>query len=281
MLESVTYDSKPQLARPRRLLGEMLGDLKGSRELATRLLIRNLSARYRQTALGYAWAFLPPIFTTLTFVFLSRQKVFSAAETAVPYAVFVMTGSVLWQGFIDALNFPLVQVNASKQMLAKVNFPREALMIAGLGEVLFSFAIRMLLLALVLLYYRTPVPSTVVFVPLGFLALSFLGMTIGVILTPIGLLYRDVQAALSIIAGLWFFLTPVVYPVPTDGGAKLLSYLNPVSPLIVATRDWLLVGSSQYDIAFAVVALGTVFAGLLGWLAYRISLPHVLARIGS
>ena len=124
----------------------MLHDLSASRELAWRLFVRNLSAKYRQTLLGYVWAFLPPILTTAVFVYLHRAGYFSVGSMKVPYVAFVFSGIVFWQVFTEALLMPLRMVQQSMSILTKVNFPREALILAGLGEVFFGFLIRSIIL---------------------------------------------------------------------------------------------------------------------------------------
>jgi ABC-type polysaccharide/polyol phosphate export permease len=78
-------------------------DLLASRELAWRLLVRNISAHYRQSLLGYAWAFVPPLFTTLIWVFLSSQNILDIGNNGMPYPLFVLTGTILWQNFVEAL----------------------------------------------------------------------------------------------------------------------------------------------------------------------------------
>src|SRR5258705_4599679 len=111
----------------------MLRDLAASRELAWRLLVRNISSRYRHTMLGYLWAFLPPVLNTLVFVFLQKAGYFTVGQTGVPYALFLLAGLILWQAFSDAINAPLKMVQQSYSVLTKVNFPRESLIIAGVG----------------------------------------------------------------------------------------------------------------------------------------------------
>ncbi|MBT8054682.1 MAG: ABC transporter permease, partial [Gammaproteobacteria bacterium] len=126
-LKETVYSPDSELLSFGKLLRSMWSDLLASRELAWRLLVRNISAQYRQSLLGYAWAFLPPLFTTAIWVFLQSQKVFNVADTGMPYPVFVLTGTVLWQTFVEALNAPLKMINQSRAMLSKINFPREAL----------------------------------------------------------------------------------------------------------------------------------------------------------
>jgi lipopolysaccharide transport system permease protein len=256
-------------------------DLRASRELAWRLLVRNISAQYRQSLLGYAWAFVPPLFTSLIWIFLQSQKVFGIGATGMPYVVFVITGTVLWQTFTEALNGPLQMVTASKSMLTKINFPREALILAAVGQVLFNFAIRVLLLVAVMIWYRVPLTSGILLAPLGVLALIGLGTAVGLLLTPLGMLYQDVGRGLGFATQALFFLTPVIYPVPRASFAAALIELNPVTPLLTSTRDWLITGQASLLPGFLWVSAGTLLLLFGAWVLYRIAMPHLISRMSA
>ena len=286
MLESlpeVTYTPEPALRHPHQLLRSMVHDLLASRELAWRLFVRNLSAQYRKSILGYLWAFLPPVVTTLTFVFLNSQQIMnlSADDSGVPYPVYVMVGTLLWQGFVDALNSPIKLLTSSKSMLAKVNFPREALILAGLGEVLFNFMIRLVLLLIMFVWFDVILPPTALLVPLGVLSLLALGLVIGMLLAPMGILYQDVERSIAIFVALWFFLTPVVYEPPTTWPASLLATLNPVSPLLVTTREMLTTGSLTQIGGFLIISGAALVLLLFSWLLYRLAIPHLIERVSA
>ena len=280
-LPEVVYTPESQLRHPRQLVRSMVSDLLASRELAWRLFVRNISAQYRQTMLGYLWAFLPPIVTTLTFVFLNSQNILSVGDTDIPYPAYVMVGTLLWQGFADALNSPIRLISSSRSMLARINFPREALILAGLGEVLFNFAIRLVLLLVVFIWFRIHVPTTVFLAPFGVLALMALGLMIGILLTPLGVLYQDIERGLAILLTMWFFVTPVVYPPPTRWPASLLAQLNPVSPLLITTRELLTTGTVSQPGGFLLIT-GIAFGLMLvGWVLYRVAMPHLVERMGA
>ena len=166
------YSAASQLRDPAQLARDMLHDLAASRELAWRLFVRNVSARYRQTFLGYTWAVLPPLLTTLVFVCLHQAGFFSVEKTSVPYGLFVLSGMTFWQLFADALQAPMRMVSQSAPMLTKVRFPREALILAAAGEVLFAFAIRFALLIAAMVWFKQPIGASFVLLPLGILALT-------------------------------------------------------------------------------------------------------------
>jgi len=282
-LLEMTYTPESALRHPGQLWRRMVHDLVASRELAWRLFVRNLSAQYRQSVLGYLWAFLPPIVTTLTFVFLNSQQIMnlSTGDSELPYPAYVMLGTLLWQGFVDALNSPLKLVVTSKSMLAKINFPREALILAGIGEVVFNFSIRLVLLIVVFAWFRIPLPLTALLAPIGVLAIIALGLMFGILLAPLGVLYQDVQQGISILVSLWFFLTPVVYEPPTTWPASLLARLNPVSPLLITTRDMLTTGTLTDIQGFLVVSGAVLMLLVVGWVLYRLAMPHLIERMGA
>jgi lipopolysaccharide transport system permease protein len=278
-LRRVVYTPESQLRHPIRLFRLMLHDLIASRELAWRFFIRNLSAMYRQTLLGYAWAFLPPIATTLTFVFLNANKIFQVSETTIPYPAYVMVGTLLWQVFIDALNSPIKLLGSARTMLAKVNFPREALILAGVGEVVFNFLIRLILLVIVFVWYQVKLPVTAWAAPLGILMLIAMGLMIGILLAPLSVLYQDVEKGLAVFLGMWLLVTPVAYPLSTKGLVGRVAQLNPVSPLIVGTRDLLTIGTLSQPGSFLWTGGITLGLLLLGWLIYRLAMPHLIQRM--
>ena len=280
-LHVTIYTPESPLRHPRRLLVEMFRDLNASLELAWRLFVRDTKAQYRQTVLGYIWAFLPPIATSLTFVFLNSQKILNINETSIPYPAFVLIGTTLWQTFVDAINSPLKLVQSSRAMLAKINFPREALVLAGVGEVCLNFAIRSLILIFAVFWFQLALPATMWLVPIGILALIAFGLMLGILLTPLGILYQDIGRALSVVTGFWMLLTPVVYPSPKTGPAAVLAKWNPVSPIITITRDWLTAGTTTQLDAFMLIAAVTVICLFFGWILYRLAMPHLVERMGG
>ena len=166
-------------------------------------------------------------------------------------------------------------------MLARINFPREALILSAVGQVLFEFGIRIVILAAVFVVFRVPVTWGLLAAPLAVVMLILLGIVIGLLLTPIGMLYTDVAAALPTLTGLWFFVTPVVYPAPSRWPYSLLINLNPASPLLVGARDLATRGTLANPGTFAAVCALTLVGLFVTWVLYRLSLPILTERIGA
>jgi lipopolysaccharide transport system permease protein len=213
-IKIIEYNSDSGFNSLPKLFNKIWGDIKNSKELAWRLLLRNIRAQYRQSFLGIIWAFIPPIISSLTWILLNNFKLINITNTNIPYPVFVLTGTILWQGFIDALFAPLRSISANKSLLAKINFPHEALLLSGLGETLFNFGIKLVLLIPVYFWFNINPSYFIALVPFGIIALLLFGFMIGLILSPICLLLEDVSKALTTFSALWMFLTPVIYPTP-------------------------------------------------------------------
>ena len=280
-LPVTVYTPESPLRHPGRLFVEMFRDLAASRGLAWRLFVRDTSAQYRQSILGYVWAFIPPLVASLPFIFLNSQGVVGIKNTAIPYPAYAMIGTLIWQVFVDSLNSPLKTVTTAKVMLARINFPREAILLSGLGQVVFSFLIRLVLLVAVFGWFRITPPATAILFPLGILSLIMVGFMIGILITPIGILYSDVPQMIPVIAMALMFLTPVLYPPPEKGVAALLAKWNPLSPLVIVTRDWLTTGVTTHAMAFVLVSVTAAVLLFVGWVIYRLALPHIIARIGN
>lgn len=277
----VVYTPENVLRHPVQLFKQMWRDLLASRELAWRLMVRDISAQYRQSFLGIAWAFLPPIVMSAGFTLANDANVINVGATDLPYPAYVMFSTALWQTFMEALNGPVQAVTVAKPMLARVNFPREAIILAKVGEVFFNFAIKLILIVALFLWFRVPVSWTVILAPVALIHLVLLGTFIGVLLAPLGILYQDVSKGLTMVAGFWLFLTPVIYPVPSQGTFGFLVKLNPVTPLLVTTRELATTGVLSDPYRFWIVSIITIVGLLLTWVVFRLAMPFVIERVSS
>lgn len=274
------YTPESRLRHPLLLVKEMFRDLKASRELGWRLFVRDISAQYRQTALGYFWAIFPPLVSSLVFLILKSSSLIEAKGINMPYPAYVVMSTIFYQIFVDALNAPLKVANNSKAILTKINLPREAFILSGLGETLFSFAIKLIFLVGIFVYYKIGVGWEALLTPIPLLGLLMMGTMIGILLIPLGLLFQDIQSALLIFTSGLIFITPVAYP-PTMGGlvGKLMN-MNPVSPLLMGAKDLMMGHIPGNLLPFALVFGATVILLFIGWTIYRLALPIIIERIG-
>lgn len=259
----------------------MIRDLSASRELAWRLCARNITTQYRQTALGYFWAIGPPLMTSVLFMLLNASNLLRTGETGVPYPVFVIVGTVAFALFVDSLNMPLNAMGAARGMLPKINFPHEALLLAGVAQILVNFAVKATLVVAVLVVFRIPVQPTAVLAVVPLVGLLVLGVAIGVLLVPIGALFQDVVHALGVATSAIVFLTPAAYMPPRVGLLGILTSWNPLTPLIMTARDLLVHGSSAQLPTTLILVAASIVALLLSWVMFRLAMPILIERMGS
>lgn len=275
------YTPGSQLRSPGIFIGNMWHDLVASRELAWRLMVRDINARYRQSVFGILWAFLPPLATAGIFIILNRAAVINVSTQDMPYPVFVLFGTLLWQVFVASLSAPLKAVGENRLMLARINFPREALILSGIGQVLFDFAIKLIIFVGIFVFFHLPLTWGLLIAPFAALMLILLGSVIGLFLTPIGMLYTDVASALTIVTSIWMFITPVAYPQPNHGLLSQLMTYNPVSPLLVGVRELAIQGTLSNVMPFAVISGLSLVGLLVMWIIYRVSIPILVERMAA
>lgn len=275
------YSPESSLAHPAKLIRAMVRDLHASRELSWRLAIRDISVQYRQAFLGFMWALILPLANTAVWIFLSRSGIVAVGDTELPYPAYVFFGTVLWAIFIDAVNAPLQGTLASRDMLSKINFPREAIVVSGIYQVLFNAAIKVALLLAALPLFDIAAGWHLLLFPLGILSLILVGTAVGALVTPVGLLYTDVGKGMPLLMQFLMYLAPVVFAMPKDGAAATLFSLNPLTPVIVTARDWLAGATPQLLDRFLAVNAAAFVLLMAVWVIYRLAMPILVERMSA
>ncbi len=280
--EGRVYTPASALRQPRRLLAEMRDDMRSALRIGLRLAKRDLDAQYRQTMLGYLWAVLPVVLTAGLWILLNRATVLRVDTGATPYWLYVFTGSVLWQAFVDALNGPLTQFQGNRVLLARVNFPKEALLVSGGVQVLVSLGFRMLVVVAACLAAGVALKPSFALVAAPILGLLFLGTVVGTLLVPAGALFGDVHKLVWAMTTPLMLIAPVAYPPQAvQGMMRTLMDLNPLTPLIVLARDLMLgVGANAWHAAL-VVSLVSAAGLFFGWLLYRLTVPVIIEKLDA
>ena len=280
-IATVIYTPESKIKHPLLLFKFMWRDLLASRGLAWQLMLRDIKAQYRQSLLGISWAFFPPIFMALGFTLAGKSNVITIGATDLPYPAYVMFSTALWQTFVEALNAPVQAVTQAKPMLARVNFPREAIILSKLGELGFNFGIKLILIIGLFIWFKVGINWTVILAPVALIHLVILGTFIGILLAPLGILYQDVSKGMTMLTTFWLFITPVVYPIPSDGIFAFLVKLNPVTPILVTIRELATTGILTQVTGFWLVSVFSAIGLLLTWIFFRLAMPYVIERVSS
>lgn len=277
----VIYSSISSVRSPLKLLKSMFFGLKNSWGLARSLMIRDISSQYRQTILSYFWVILPPIVTSLIFILLNKAQIINVTNLSVPYPVFVFTGTIFFQLFIDGLYAPLKEFSNNRPLISKINIPKEFLIITGLGQTLFSFFIKLIMLLVIIIIFKVPLKITSIFIFFPIAGLVFLGMAIGLVILPFGLLYKDVQNVMYAASPILIWVSPVAFQQPQIGILSKIMLINPISPFIIITRD-LLFNETITDLKKPIIVFAvSLIIFFIGWVFYRLSFPFLIERMDA
>lgn len=117
--------------------------------------------------------------------------------------------------------------------------------------------------------------------PIGLLSLVLVGTAVGLLLTPVGVLYTDIGKGLPLLMQFLMYLTPVVFPMPKDGLAATIYAVNPLSPIILTARDWLTGFSPEHLVSFLAVNAFAVLLLLGVWIVFRLAMPILIERMSA
>jgi lipopolysaccharide transport system permease protein len=253
----------------------IINEFLNSRELIWRLILRDIAARYRQSMFGYLWAVLPSIVTVIVFAALTQSRTIPVAETALPYVAYALWSISVWQLFAGCLSVCTNSLVSAGSLVSKVNFPKEALVIAAIGHPLLDFMIRLVLVAFVFIWYGVPFKAQMIFVPFILLPAILLAIGLSFVLSIINLVLRDIGSILGVTLTFGMFLTPVLYPPPTTWPSSLINILNPLSPVLIASQDVIAYGSLLQPQAFLFSSLFSMLVFLVGWRLFRLTIYRV------
>lgn len=279
-IETRIYQKENQL-KLGKMLKASLQDIYSSRFLSKQLAVRDIKALYRQSYFGILWAFITPVLTALVWIVLRQSGTVQLSDTDIPYPIFVFSGTLLWSILVESINSPMQSTTASKGILTKINFPKESLIVSGIYKMLFNSLIKLLLLFLFILFYGLDLQWQMLLFPFSIFGVVVVGTSLGLLITPIGLLYKDVGKIITFGMQFIMYVTPVVYVIPKDGLMKTIMELNILTPLILVPRD-LLTGIFPEHLGFyTLVVCLSVPILFLALVFYRLAIPIVVERVSG
>lgn len=271
---------RPVTIQPRRGWVDLeVSELWRYRDLLLVLVMRELKVRYKQAAIGAAWALIQPIVAVAIFsvIFGHFAKMPSGG---VPYAVFAFAAVLPWTYFAEAVRRSSTGLVSDSELIRKVYFPRLIMPLALVVAPLVDFLAGFLVLLALLAWNHIALTAWVILLP-GFLFVAMsLALAIGLWLGPLSVRFRDVIQAMPFLLQIWLYASPVAYPVSlVPDRWRLLYSLNPMVGVIEGFR-WVLLGSLHPDFrAMAISGLviaAAVFGGLIYFKAMERSFADVI-----
>jgi ABC-type polysaccharide/polyol phosphate export permease len=249
-------------------LREMVTEQVEYRELLQQMALRDLLLRYKQTAMGFAWALFMPLLNTAIFSVIFMRV--APIESSLPYPVFAYCGLLAWNFFAASLRFSVTSLTTNTVLVTKVYFPREIFPFSLILVSLVDFAVGSVGLWILMLYYGVPLSWTALALPLVVAVHVAFTAGVALLLAMGNLFYRDVKYIFEIVIAVWMFGTTVLYPAEAVGGRfGTLLQLNPMTPIIDAYRAVLLEGRLPDLASFTAVALVSACTFVGAWLIFH------------
>ncbi len=254
--------------RPSRGLVSLdLAEIWEYRELLYFLVWRDVKVRYKQTALGAAWAVLQPVLTMLVFS-LVFGRLARIPSGGVPYPIFAFAALLPWQLFAHALTDSGNSLIAHQSLVTKVYFPRLILPLSAVLAGLVDFAIASLVLAGMMIHDRIVPGAAILLLPAFVLLALATAFAVGVWLAALNVRYRDVRYTLPFLTQFWLFVTPIAYPSSLVPAAwRPLYGLNPMAGVVEGFR-WALLGQGEGVGPMLLVSIVMVILLLVGGVIY-------------
>ena len=247
---------------------ELLREQRDYRELLLRLTARDLLLRYKQTAMGAAWAVFMPLLNTAMFTVIFTRV--APLDTGLPYPLYAYCGLVTWNWFASSTRFAITSLTSNATLVTKVYFPREALPFSAVIVGFVDLLVASLVLVALMAYYGVAPGWSLLFLPVVLLVQLLFTAAIALLGAMANLFYRDVKYLFEIVITVWMFATSVVYPIERVGGtmASLLA-LNPMTPIIDAYRSVLLEGTLPPLASFGAAAFTAAALFAMSWVVFH------------
>jgi lipopolysaccharide transport system permease protein len=244
-----------------------LGELWDFRELVYFFVWRDIKIRYKQTAIGAAWAVLQPLLTMLIFSLFFGRLAHIPSE-GLPYPIFYYSALLPWMYFAAALQNATNTIVENQRVITKVYFPRLALPLASVLSGLVDFGVSFVMFVVLMVYYGIRPTPAILWFPAFILLAVLTALGVGLWLSALNALYRDVRYVLPFLVQFWLFASPVAYPaslVPQKW--RWLYGLNPMAGVIEGVR-WSLTGKTSPPGRLIFVSTAAVLVFLATGLAY-------------
>ena len=212
---------------------QMLKEIIEYRDLTLMLTLRDLRVRYKQAAMGFLWAIFMPIVAVCAGVLIKKAMAVVSQQPLDTQGIISISVKVLpWTFFISSIRFSVQSLVGNSELVTKIYFPRAILVFSCISACLFDLAVAMMVLLVVLSFFKVGISVYLLWLPLLLSLLVIYTVGLGLLLSAANLFYRDIKYVVEIILMFGIFFTPVFYSAATFGRWKVLMLLNPLGSIL-------------------------------------------------
>jgi len=250
-----------------------------SKDLLYFLVRRDLKIRFQQTFIGVFWIILQPLIQMLIFYVILGLFVKVPTDN-IPYPVFYLSGFIVWQLFLQIVNYSAYSLLGNIGLIIKAYFPRLALPLSTTIGSLIDFCASFIILLIFLLANHYAITTRYLLLPVLLLLTLFFSLGVGLFFGALMVVFRDTKNLLTFILQVWMFASPIIYPISiVPEKYRSIFYLNPITGLIEAFR-WVFLGTNDLPSLsyFALSAATGIVLLFLGMIVFR-SMENKIADV--
>jgi lipopolysaccharide transport system permease protein len=262
-----------------RMFKEIIDEIKKNIWLIYQLFRRDFFTTYAQSIFGILWAFIIPIVSVGTFAILNASGLLVAGSIKVPYLVYAMLGLAFWQLFATGIVASSTSLVKAGPMIVKINFSKKALVISSMGQTLVTFLIQLALALIFFAFYRTVPNVAILLIPILIIPILLITLGLGLVLSVLNAVVRDLANLLPILMTFLLFLTPILYVKPTTGILAQITMYNPLYYLVSVPRDLALTGATTAWIGFLVSSILSIILFVACLVAFHLTETRIAERI--
>jgi ABC-type polysaccharide/polyol phosphate export permease len=261
-----TYEALGEVLGPINSLKLAARELYWSRHVLWHLFVRDFVAGFRQKLLGYLWIVLMPLIGIASFVFMQWTGILNPGQTEFPYPIYVYIGTSIWGMFISSLTVVANGLIGNADLVMRTNIPKIGLAVTGLASICYNLLVNLIVLVILLFVFRLSPSGWSLIYPLTVLPIVMLGVGLGLILSVVGAVARDVTSMFVTLVNLVMYITPVVYTAQfANPVLQQVVRWNPLTYLVDAPRSLFVMGRMPDPAGYALAILfsmGVLWSGI-------------------
>jgi lipopolysaccharide transport system permease protein len=248
-------------------------ELQRNLGLLRALLARDLKGKYRRSQLGFLWNFLQPLLQIVVYVIL--RQLFNIPTDGTPFIIFILSTMIPWNYFVQVASGSPAQILSNVGIFRKVNVPHELFLINGALLNMVETLIGFLLLVFLMFVYQVPLTWNILWLPVLGLLLLASGLGLGMWLTAVGVYKADILVFINPVLQVWFFATPVFYPLSLIPKEYLFLYkLNPMVGIMIGFRNVITLGQAPDFLTLGISLIGILIIWMVAWPLFRRVSPY-------
>ncbi len=259
--------------------GDIFREFIRNRWLTFQLFKRDFFAGYKQSFVGFFWAFIMPFLSVGTFIVLNRSGVFSIGDVNIPYPIYAILGMAIWQVFSSGVVAGANTLVKAGSMIVKINFSRKSLVLASIAQSLVPFIVQIVIVGVLFAVYGVFPSIWLILFPIFVLPIILLTLGFSFMLSLLNGVVRDIGNVLSVFMTFLMFLTPVLYAEPKAGILGKITPYNPLFYLVSAPREAILFGKFSLWRGYIFSSVLAVFVFIVCLYAFHLAETRVAERV--